>query len=506
MRAAWLDLKLRPPSGSKEAGEMSDRNGGASAAARGRRRAPGLAGPGLALLALTWIGAPCAVRADTIVLNNGEALEGAIIDATRNTVVVQRAIGGMRQMPLREIAEVRVDLARGERISGQLLSWADGVYELRSGGETVRISAGNVVSRAPAEVATAQPRSNQPSRPVGPQTVRMAAAPPSAPDEKAAAGAPPAREQAAAREGGGAARTPSAGEDQVPAAEEDEGRAAAAGPHPAVTADRGQPSGKGQSPPAGADQRMAAAGEPGAPAAARGQAPIERRAPAADQTPSPPARAGQTPAAEKTPSPPADGEQSVAARADRSPSAGEKPSPESDQSPSAGAKQRMAAVGENRTPAAAQAQTPAAGEKPSAAANQRQSPPAREERSVAALSEGQPPAIGGKQGLAIKASVDPAASGADSMVFRIELSRPAEQTLVLIYGTVEGTAKAGKDFESQQGMVTLAPGTKSAEVRVPLIEQSTSGGEKSFELFLAADPKVAEVVDKRVVATISGGD
>ena len=92
------------------------------------------------------------------------------------------------------------------------------------------------------------------------------------------------------------------------------------------------------------------------------------------------------------------------------------------------------------------------------------------------------------------------------MVFRIELSRPAEQTVVLIYGTVEGTAKAGEDFEPQQGMVTLAPGSKSAEVHVPLIEQPTSEGEKRFELFLAADPKVAEVVDKRIVATINGGD
>jgi hypothetical protein len=74
---------------------------------------------------------------------------------------------------------------------------------------------------------------------------------------------------------------------------------------------------------------------------------------------------------------------------------------------------------------------------------------------------------------------------------------------VLIYGTVEGTAKAGKDFEPQQGMVTLAPGTKRAEVRVPLIEQPSSEGEKSFKLFLGADPKVAEVVDKRLVATIN---
>ena len=108
--------------------------------------------------------------------------------------------------------------------------------------------------------------------------------------------------------------------------------------------------------------------------------------------------------------------------------------------------------------------------------------------------------------VAVKASVDPAAAGAAGMVFRIELSRPAEQTVVLIYGTVDGTAKAGQDYEAQQGVVTLAPGTRSAEVHVPLIEHQPPRDEARFELFLAADPKVAEVVDQRITATIQGGD
>jgi hypothetical protein len=117
-----------------------------------------------------------------------------------------------------------------------------------------------------------------------------------------------------------------------------------------------------------------------------------------------------------------------------------------------------------------------------------------------------PEAESGPEPVAVKASVDPVAAGADGMVFKIELSRPAEQTVVLIYGTVDGTAKAGQDYEAQQGVVTLAPGTTSAEVRVPLIEGQPPRDDARFELFLAADPKVAEVVDKRITATIEGGD
>jgi hypothetical protein len=91
-------------------------------------------------------------------------------------------------------------------------------------------------------------------------------------------------------------------------------------------------------------------------------------------------------------------------------------------------------------------------------------------------------------------------------VFTIELSRPAEQPVVLIYGTLDGTAKAGTDYQSQQGVITLDPGTRSGEVRVPLIASRASSGAKRFELFLIADPKVAEVVDKRIIATIQGED
>ena len=375
---------------------MSDRTAADSAATARRGCPPGLAAPVLALLAMMWTGAPGDVRADTIVLKSGEAIEGSIIDATRNTVIVQRAVGGMRQMPIGDIAEVRIELAQGQRIAGQLLSWADGVYQVRSGGEVMRIAEGDILSREPGEEAAGQPRPDLPPRPIGPQTVRMAAAPAtSAPEETAAEGAAPAREQRAAQPLAGEQRSPVAGEE---------------------------------------------------PSAAVGE------------------------------------EQDLAAGEVQRPAGGEEPN---------------AAVGEEQGLAAGEDQRPAGGEEPSAAVG--------EEQGLAAVDEGQSPATGEQQGLVVRASADPAEPGAANMVFKIELSRPAEQTVVLIYGTVEGTAKAGEDFEPKQGIVTLAPGSESAEVHVPLIE-SPSQGEKSFELFLTADPKVAEIVDRRIIATINGDD
>jgi RNase P/RNase MRP subunit p29 len=348
---------------------MSNRSNTANAAAAATRGCrPDRRAWALALMLITWIAVAGDLRADVIVLKNGESIEGSIVDATRNTVVVRRAIGGMRQMPIEDIEEVRIDLAQGAPITGQILSWADGVYQVRAGGEVVHIRAGRIVTR---EVAQEASRQAPPAQPPGPEAEPAV--------ETAAPAAPAAEEPASAR----------------PAAE------ATAAASPAAKS--------------GADVNTAA----------------------------------ESPAAE---------------------------------SPAA----ESAAAEDTAAESAAAEDT------------------AVESRAAAVIPV--PNAESDSEPVAVKASVDPAAAGAPGMVFRIELSRPAEQTVVLIYGTVDGTAKAGQDYEAQQGVVTLAPGTRSAEVHVPLIEHQPPRDEARFELFLAADPKVAEVVDKRITATIQGGD
>jgi RNase P/RNase MRP subunit p29 len=291
------------------------RNGTRIAMSRARGTpgcAVGLRAWTLAILVVAWTGASITARADTIISKSGEVVEGSVVQATRNTLVVRRAVGGMHQMPLRDIEEVRIDRAQGEQISGQLLSWADGVYQIRSGGEVVRISEGRILSRAPLE----------------------------------------------------AERSP---------------------------------------------------------------------------TPSPQARGART-------------------------------------VDTAAAAQRIVA-----TPIAATGDIAAV---------------------PTAQTIGARTAESDSQTVVLKASVDPAKPGTAGVVFTIELSRPAQQPIVLIYGTVDGTARAGTDYEPQQGVITLAPGTRSTQVRVPLIDHQRSRDESRFELFLAADPSVVKVVDQRIAAII----
>jgi hypothetical protein len=340
----------------------------------------------LAILVAACISVPRAARADAIVSTSGELIEGVIVGATRNTVVVRRAIGGMRQMRIQDIAEVRI-VVQGRAIAGELLGWADGVLRVRSGGEILRISGDRVLTRERRDQASPpSPRGPPPAlgqllRPVAPR-------PPEGPTVEAAA--------------------------------------------PAATVVR--------------RTRIAAA-----------SATVER---AVAVTPAVVAIAEITPAV-AAPEP-------VAAEVDR------------------------AKIVVPRSPV----------EAPATEVSSVESPPAEVAVAEFAVPSG---AAGGDQPLAVKGSVHPAEAGVERIVFRIELSRPAAQTVVLIYGTVDGTAKAGEDYEPQQGVVTLAAGSKSADVRVPLIEHRRPRDVR-FGLFLTADPKVAKVVDPWISATIPAAD
>src|SRR5690606_14742356 len=125
----------------------------------------------LAALLSGWTVAAGDAQAERFVLSSGETVEGTIVAATRNTVVVRRSIGGMRQMATEDIAEVRFDLVEG-RLAGEFLRWADGVYELGVGDEVVRLGEGGIVSRAPRQAAA--PRREFPSAPEGQQQIGAA--------------------------------------------------------------------------------------------------------------------------------------------------------------------------------------------------------------------------------------------------------------------------------------------------------------------------------------------
>jgi hypothetical protein len=466
-------------------------------------------------LLISWTVGSGDVRAERIVLNSGEVIDGSIVDATRNTVVVRRSIGGMRQMRIEDIAEVRLDLAQGQPIAGQFLSWADGVYEVRAGDEVIRVSEGGILSREPRQETAGQPARTPPARAPGEQQITAAPAP-----SIAAAGrpaAPPQREEGgtrAAAEVGREAPAESSARDTRAAAvartsdaPEGEGRPAAAGPSSEARETESQTAAAAPSSEARESERQAAAvartsaapeGEGGPAAAGPSSEAREIESQTAAAAPSSEARESESRSAVATRSAEARSRERQSAAAAASAATG-------DAERQAGAAEAAAAADAESKAVAADAQTRAAGDADRQAGTDA-SRTARAGDASAAVGEQANLAVGEQAALAVKASVDPSEPSERSLVFKIELSQPADQPVVLIYGTVDGTAKAGEDYEAKQGMVTLAPGDQSAEVRVPLLKSQPEEGEKRFELVLMADPKVAEVVDRRVIATIKGAD
>lgn len=67
-------------------------------------------------------------------------------------------------------------------------------------------------------------------------------------------------------------------------------------------------------------------------------------------------------------------------------------------------------------------------------------------------------------------------------VFAVELSSPAETDITLRYATVEGTAKAGKDYASRSGNLTFEAGQTRAEIVVPIKNDLLLEGNERFSL------------------------
>ena len=120
----------------------------------------------------------------------------------------------------------------------------------------------------------------------------------------------------------------------------------------------------------------------------------------------------------------------------------------------------------------------------------------------AAAAERQPK--DGKPTLAITIAAEPVIESSPELVFEIKLSQPAEEPIVVMYATMDGTARGGVDYEPRQGALIIEAGAGAAGVRTPLIDDDLTEGDEEVLLFLTVDPKVARLADDKVVAIIEG--
>lgn len=92
------------------------------------------------------------------------------------------------------------------------------------------------------------------------------------------------------------------------------------------------------------------------------------------------------------------------------------------------------------------------------------------------------------------------------VVFSLWLSEPAEQAIAIIYTLLDDSAKAGSDFEGQQGVVIFRPGESSTEIETQLIDDDVAEQNEQFTLFLSADPEIVQLQRRELTAIIVDDD
>ena len=108
--------------------------------------------------------------------------------------------------------------------------------------------------------------------------------------------------------------------------------------------------------------------------------------------------------------------------------------------------------------------------------------------------------------LSIEVSVENSKENGPPVAFNIELSKPSQSSVVLIYATIDGTAVNGQDYEANRGVVVIKAGEQSARIEAPVIDDSEREEQEHLQLFLTVDPTVATVETRQIIATIDDDD
>ncbi|MEQ1828256.1 MAG: SBBP repeat-containing protein [Pirellula sp.] len=96
-------------------------------------------------------------------------------------------------------------------------------------------------------------------------------------------------------------------------------------------------------------------------------------------------------------------------------------------------------------------------------------------------------------------------AGTVSAQFTVSLSDGGSQTVTVNYGTFDGTATSGSDYQSLSGILTFAPGETSKTVVVPVYGDLVLEANETFFVDLSS-PSNALIADSRGVATIRDDD
>jgi len=99
----------------------------------------------LSVFAVMLVWGPHTAVADTFIIGTGEKLEGKIVQARSNLVVIHLVDGNLKLAYMSEIRQVRLSTDAAHRIEGKLLHWSDGIAVVSTGEQIFRVRDGKIL-------------------------------------------------------------------------------------------------------------------------------------------------------------------------------------------------------------------------------------------------------------------------------------------------------------------------------------------------------------------------
>lgn len=385
--------------------------------------------------------------AETFLLQDGSKVEGSLVDATLNTLVIWRQQAGPLQTPRGSVTEVHVPSQKGGMIKGALIGWADGVYQIKTAEGAVMVRAdGTLLQRSkPTRSAAATPAEPPALKPKAAKMARLGDKPPTfvLGEQNWVIGTIVAQTGQSV-----VLRLPLAGLRQIPLN---------AIRSVAVTLANGQEV-EGQ---------------------LKGWADGVYELAVGDQVIGvrDPALAGRS---ELAPPVEASASRATAAEVALPP-----------------AKPRQAEIAAAAEPAAGPAEAEDPGDEGVVASLPATAPAKPEPEIVTAAVTDLP---------VIEARLLPTWEHDRVIQVSFALSRPVDKPVLIAYGSVNGTAVAGVDYQQQRGVLTVQPGELQARLEIGLMNDQLPEGNEDFTMFFSTSPGVATLAEKRVLAVIEDDD
>ena len=90
--------------------------------------------------------------------------------------------------------------------------------------------------------------------------------------------------------------------------------------------------------------------------------------------------------------------------------------------------------------------------------------------------------------------------------FRLKLSEPAPQSILIIYTMIDGTAAAPADYTHRQGVIVFKPGQTEAVVATSVVDDGAPEDRETFTFFVTGDPANVLIEERKITASIADDD